>query len=240
MEKQFRTIKEFWDDRADTWGAAWQATLGERWLRMREIKTIVKYIRRRKPKRVLDVGCGNGFSTKIYARKFPEIEFVGLDFSEKMISHSKKEPVKNCTFIVGDVLAFDSFPPGEFDIVSTQRCIQNLPDYQSQVKAINNLRAKKSPDGILLLIECSRDGVAQLNSFRQRLGMKPYENIMLWYNNFLNDQDIIRDFGAQIEYISSTYIFVAKVLCLHPRLWPIGYFLPPVGKFGYDRLYVIQ
>jgi len=240
MDEKTKKIKDFWDERADKWGAVWPATLAERWLRMTEIKTIMKYIQRRKPKSVLDIGCGNGFSTKEYARKFPMIKFFGLDYSEKMIEHAKKEPVDNCHFVVGDVLDPDSFPAGKFDIVTTQRCIQNLPDYESQAMAINNLRAKKSPDGVLLLMECSRDGVAQLNTLRMKLRMKPIENIMPWHNNFLTDQKVIDDFGAKIEYFSSTYMFLAKVLPLHPRLWVIGYLLPPIGKFGYDRLYIIK
>ena len=240
MDKNTEKIKSFWDERADIWGVAWQATLGERWLRMTEIKRVMKYIKRCKPRRVLDVGCGNGFSTKRYAKKFPQIEFIGLDYSEKMISHAKSEPIRNCTFVVGDVLNSDTFPSGKFDIVTTQRCIQNLPDYESQVKAINNLHAKKSSGGVLLLMECSRDGVEQLNNLRMKLRMKPMENIMPWHNNFLTDQKMIDDFGAGIEYFSSTYMFLAKVLPLHSRLWPIGYFLPSVGRFGYDRLYIIS
>lgn len=207
---------------------------------MQEIKIIMKHIKRRKPKRVLDVGCGNGFSTKIYARKFPQIEFIGLDYSEKMISYAKKEPIANCSFIVGDILELDSFPSGEFEIVTTQRCVQNLPDYESQFKAINNLRAKKSIDGVLLLMECSRDGVAQLNNLRMKLRMKPIENIMPWHNNFIADPKIVVDFGAIVEYFSSTYMFMTRIIPLHPKLWIVGYLLPSVGRFGYDRLYVIR
>ena len=186
IDEKNEKIKEHWQEKAEQWGQGWQATLGERWLRMLEIKTIAKKIERYSPRQVLDVGCGNGFSTKKYARKFPGIEFVGLDYSPKMISQANKDTVKNCSFMEGNVLELGSFPKGEFDMIITQRCIQNLSDYESQAIAIKNLLTKKSSKGTLLLMECSKDGLVQLNNMRMKLRLKPKENIMPWHNNFRN------------------------------------------------------
>jgi SAM-dependent methyltransferase len=237
MDERIKAIKKFWDSRAREYGADRQATLREKYLRLLEIKTMKRLIRRYTPKRVLDVGCGNGYSTKLYAREFPGIQFIGMDYSEEMIQYAQQSPVPNCRFFVGDVLDTTSLKEGDFDLIMSQRCLQNLPDYELQQKAINNLLTRKNRDGHMLLMECSKDGVAQLNNLRVRLGKKPIDNIEPWHNNFFEDKSLRADFGARIVYFSSTYMFFAKVL--HNRLSALGYLLPPLGKFGYDRLYII-
>ena len=87
-------------------------------------------------------------------------------------------------------------------------------------------------------MECSKDGVRQLNELRVRLGREPIENIKPWHNNFLFDQKMTDDFGAHIIHFSSTSMFLSKIV--DDGLARIGYFLPAIGKFGYDKLYVIK
>jgi len=238
MDERIKEIKNFWDSRAREFGADCQATLREKYLRLLEIKKMKQMIKRYNPRRVLDVGCGNGYSTKLYAGEFPSIQFYGMDYSEEMIQHAQKNPLSNCSFFVGDVLDETSLKEGQFDLIMTQRCLQNLPDYDCQHKAINNLLTRKNPNGHLLLMECSKDGVAQFNRLRARLGKKPLDGLEPWHNNFFMDKSLQEDFGAEIVYFSSTYMFLAKVM--HSRLSVLGYVLLPLGKFGYDRLYIIK
>lgn len=233
-----RKIKEFWDNRAKKFGESCQATLGEISLRKLEINTMIKYIKKVRPDSVLDVGCGNGYSTLQYAKKFPSIDFLGVDYSMKMINYAKKNSLSNCSFDFANVLDNRSLPKEKFDLVITQRCLQNLPDYSSQCSAINNLLFLKNAKGMLLLMECSKNGVAQLNRFRKRIGRKSLDNIEPWHNNFFIDEKIISDFQAEVDYFSSSYMFLAKVI--YHRLSKLSYFLPSIGKFGYDRLYIIK
>lgn len=238
MDEHTKKIRKFWDDRAKEYGDDWQATLGEKYLRLLEIKKMVKLITQYKPKRVLDVGCGNGYSTKIYANKFPNVEFVGIDYSSEMIFQANRSLIGNCNFFEGDVLDLGSFPSGVFDLIITQRCLQNIPDYERQRAAINNLLVKLSQNGILLLMECSKDGVEQLNNCLIRIGKKPVDNIQPWHNNFFRDCNLISDFKATVVHFTSTYMFLSKII--HPALTLVGFILPAIGKFGYDKLYIIK
>lgn len=233
-----REIKEFWDSRAKHYGEACQATLGEVKLRKLEIKTMINYIRKYSPSNILDVGCGNGYSTIEYAQKFPSINFYGVDYSYEMIKLAKINTLKNCFFDTADVLDISSLPKKKFEMIITQRCLQNLPDYKKQYEAINNLISLKAKNGRLLLMECSKNGVMQLNKYRKIFWRAPLNKIEPWHNNFFVDENIKTDFKADIVYFSSTYMFVSKVI--HSRLSIIGYLFPSVGKFGYDRLYIIQ
>ena len=131
-----------------------------------------------------------------------------------------------------------SLPLGPFDLVMTQRCLQNLPDWETQKRAVANLRSRVVEGGTLLLMECSKDGVTQLNHVRADFGLDPIDGIEPWHNSFLRDQWMIDELGASIEYFTSTYMFLAKVL--HKKLSYVARYLPAIGRFGYDRLYVLS
>ena len=230
-------IRSFWDDRAARFGTSQRATLGETYLRHVEIRQMLKRLQRLAPGRVLDVGCGNGYSTLQYAAALPKTHFVGVDFSPQMVRLAQDTATANTEFHQADVTDPASLPEGRFDVIYTQRCIQNLPDYETQRPAIQHLIDKLNPGGTLILNECSRDGVEQLNTLRQRLKLKPIDGIEPWHNCFMRDQRLKENFGAEVHFISSTYMFLAKIL--HKRLAKFARFLPAVGRFGYDRFYVI-
>src|SRR3954466_12311677 len=85
----FERIRSFWDERARQFGADGRATLRETHLREVEVRTMMRKLRTLRPRRVLDVGCGNGWSTRQYATAFPDTHFIGVDFSGEMIRHAK-------------------------------------------------------------------------------------------------------------------------------------------------------
>ncbi len=238
MPSPAERIRGFWDERAQKFGAHQRATLGETYLRHVEIRSMLAELRKRRPSRALDVGCGNGYSTKHYAAALPNTQFMGLDFSREMLRFAEEARPGNATFAFADVTDAATLPDGPFGVIYTQRCLQNLPDYDTQRGAIDHLLARLAPGGTLILNECSKDGVAQLNGLRQRLGLKPIEGIEPWHNCFMRDDWLARDYNAQVRYISSTYMFAAKII--HKRLAKVAKYLPSVGRFGYDRFYLIQ
>lgn len=64
---------------------------------------VITFLRHNKITSVFDIGCGSGVLLKELAGVFPEIQFVGLDFSEALISLAHKDnPYANLRFICGD------------------------------------------------------------------------------------------------------------------------------------------
>ena len=57
--------------------------------------------------KIIDIGCGMGDFTLYLANKFPNNEFVGIDFSEKMVALAnemrEKSAIENVTFEVGNI-----------------------------------------------------------------------------------------------------------------------------------------
>lgn len=220
------------------YGADERATLNEVHLRKLENRTMSNLLKGLNPARVLDAGCGNGYSTRIFASGLPASQFLGMDYSESMISVARGGCPPNCTFVLGDILQEETYPPGRFDCILTQRCLQNIPTYDQQKQAIRSMIHCLTPGGSLLLMECSREGVDQLNRLRVNICKRPLQHVEPWHNHFVTDQLLIDDFGAQVIFFSSTYMFLSKVI--HHRLSGIAARLPSFGRFGYDRLYVIS
>jgi hypothetical protein len=70
-------------------------------------------------------------------------------------------------------------------------------EWSLQQKVILDLTSMLKPNGRLLMLEGSRQGVDSLNEFRAALGLKPIE--IKWHNLFFDDQ-ILVDFMRQNGY----------------------------------------
>ena len=237
-------IKKFWDKRASEFGKSMSATLRETHLRKLEIKTMIRVMRRIKPSMILELGCGNGYATFKYAEKFPEMRILATDYSEKMIDLAQKNYQReNIAYKIWDITEPDELPfsTKNFDLIFSQRVIQNLPSWGEQKKVINNLINLLADNGLLILMECSKEGVNQLNKWRNIIGKKPIDGIIPWHNKFLEDSILNKEFSqnlVKIIYFSSTYMFITRLIS--QKLAKIAWLLPPIGKFGYDRIYVFK
>lgn len=47
-----------------------------------------------KPKKILEVGCGTGYNTRLLAQQFPEAQLIGLDVSAEMLEKAKAKTTK--------------------------------------------------------------------------------------------------------------------------------------------------
>src|SRR6267143_1806110 len=90
-------LKETWDGRAkDDQLQGTYVTMADRNQRMLEIDEALRYIPPGKV--ILDVGCGNGYSTAIFAKQAELV--LAIDYSEAMIARAKREygAIPNITF----------------------------------------------------------------------------------------------------------------------------------------------
>lgn len=78
---------------------------------------VPNYVRNGK---VVEIGCGSGYGSKLISHYFKPREIYGIDIDEKMIELAKKNKPFQATFVVGDVtnLPFkDNSIDGVFDFV---------------------------------------------------------------------------------------------------------------------------
>jgi 2-polyprenyl-3-methyl-5-hydroxy-6-metoxy-1,4-benzoquinol methylase len=86
--------------------------------------------------RVLDVGCGYGD----LARYLTDVEYVGVDISERYIEFARRQEVTGATYVVGDVTELSEERFGGFDCAVMIGVLHHLSD----AEATTTLKAMSS------------------------------------------------------------------------------------------------
>ncbi|MCK5305574.1 MAG: class I SAM-dependent methyltransferase [Candidatus Omnitrophica bacterium] len=214
-----KKISDYWDKKAKQLKQDPAATMGDVCLRELEINSIVRQLK--KTDEVLDVGCGNGFTTAICAEKVKSI--IGIDFSEEMINQSNqvmnslKKKLKNIKFRQMDILNLE-FEKNSFDAAISERCLINVQSWQNQKKALLQLKKVIKPKGFLLMIEGTTQGLACLNKARKKIGLheikKHWHNVL--FDKKLFNRFIKRHFKVIDIQSFGSYYFISRIV--HPLL----------------------
>jgi len=97
------------------------------------------------PKNILEIGCGNGHLLAYISARWPDIDCVGLDFSEVAINLAKQNAPK-AKLICVDIE--DYKPKKKFDMVLLSGVAEHFDNPLEKLKLIQKLVAK---NGILYL-----------------------------------------------------------------------------------------
>jgi SAM-dependent methyltransferase len=160
-----------WNDRALSVEADVEVNIMDVFQRELEYDAICGYLAR--DMKVLEVGCGNGFST----RRFREVAgFVdAFDLAENMIERAKRVVgEENNRFFEDNVLEPTSFD-GPYDAVVCVRVLINLANLDQQRQALSNMTDATRRGGLLILAEGFTDGFDELNRLRAAVGISPLQ-----------------------------------------------------------------
>ena len=102
--------------------------------------------------KVVDVGCGHGWSTVLMAQAFPNSQFTGYDFHPSSIEHARAHAAEhgvsgNARF---EVATAKEFPGKDLDLVTFFDCLHDMGD---PVGAAAHVRQSLKPDGTWMVIE---------------------------------------------------------------------------------------
>ncbi len=190
--------------------------MSDRNQRMLEIDEALRYIPPRQ--RILDVGCGNGYSTAIFAKQAEHI--VAIDYSEAMIARAKHEygDIPNISFEVRDILSPLPYPAKSFDVAVAQRCLINLATWENQQRAIEHIARVIRPGGYFVMQEGTRQGREGLNALREQMGLPRMPDVP--FNSDLDEMTLWPFLRRHFEIVQirryGLYDLVARVV--HPLL----------------------
>ncbi|MDQ6991655.1 MAG: malonyl-ACP O-methyltransferase BioC [Mariprofundaceae bacterium] len=120
------------------------------------------------PKRILDVGCGTGYFTRLLIEKFKKSDVVACDLSETMVNYTRKQhrlrlpwhgKRQHCT---GDACAMP-FADASFDLITSNLAMQWVANPKDMMMEMRRVLA---PGGLILF---STFGRRTLSELRQSL-----------------------------------------------------------------------
>lgn len=210
-------VREFWDGRAlDPANDDSQVTHRDVWQRWLEIETIRQFLR--PSDRLLDVGCGAGYTTLRVADAVAES--VGVDFSAEMIARAVAASAgrDRIRFQQADVMTLSPAEFGTFDVALSSRCLINLPDWAAQQTALLNIASMLKPGGRFIMVEGLRDGRERLNDLRQQMGLEAMPTV--WHNVDFVEATLLpwleRLYVTQDRRHFGVYDFIARIV--HPLM----------------------
>jgi SAM-dependent methyltransferase len=105
-----------------------------------------------RPKRILDLGCGPGFSTLPWKKLYPEAEVHGLDISAPMVryAHARAESMGVAVHFSQQDAAATDFPDESFDLVTSCLLTHENPVPQTRKMFAESHRLLR-PGGIFLI-----------------------------------------------------------------------------------------
>jgi len=258
-------IKAYWEDRAELYMADPASTTNDVYLRELEINTItnaLKTLLGPGPNNVLDVGCGEGYSTLNIAQHLPHFSFTGIDYSGNMIRTAEKRLAAlpflkgRLQFQVGDVLNLASaLGDAAFDAVISDRCLINLESKNDQRQAFQEIARHITGGGYYLAVENFVEGQGAMNQARVAVGLPLIP--VRWHNLYFREEEFLcfaapffdflefKDFASGY-YLATRVIYAAlcqrtgeEIDYRHP-LHQLAIDLPWTGNFSPIRMAVLR
>lgn len=141
MVKDNKILRE-WDEASESWSNFVQD--GKDYYR-EELNNPATFrlIGNVKGKHVLDLACGEGYNTRILAKKGALV--VGVDFSERMIELARKEEKKerqNINYYVSDAADMRWLSSNYFDLVACFMSLQDIEPYEDAISEVARVLKK--------------------------------------------------------------------------------------------------
>lgn len=93
------------------------------------------------PEQVLDVGCGEGFTTCAYALSIPSSHIIALDNNIKVVQYARRyNRQPNIKYVIGDLFNLD-FPNDSFDLVVCNEVIEHLHNFTLALKILTDINS---------------------------------------------------------------------------------------------------
>lgn len=148
--------------------------------------------------RILDLGCGNGRLLEFFKDK--RVDYVGTDFSEKLIKIAQKRYLPQSRtflplairFYLADALNLP-FPPVYFDKIYTIATLHQIPSQELRLEFLKEVKRVLRQDGLFILT------VWKFKSKKELFLIIKYTILKVFCKSKLDYRDIFEPWGKKIK-----------------------------------------
>jgi ubiquinone/menaquinone biosynthesis C-methylase UbiE len=265
-ETYSEVILEHYRKEAELHGRDASSTMRDEITRGREVAAILRTFdwltgRGAPTKRVVDIGCGNGYLLEALRERAPAANLVGVEYTPEMCAIARDRKVKDVSIVQGDVRALP-MEDASCDLVITERCIINVMDRADQATSLREVGRVLAPGGHFICLEAFTDGLDQLNEARGELGLEPnqapYHNMWFdkpWFLETIASAFDVVDLAKERDpslpppnFLSSHY-FISRALypsvtkrevLYNTHLVKFFSFLPPMGNYAAIQFWLLR
>ena len=203
MITQSKKVSNYWEEKKTV-------SLIDKNLRILETEFLQKNLS--KKDKVLDLGCGDGESSKNLSKFVKEL--YCYEKSKTLFNKAKKKVKgKNVKFIHDDLKNLNDHKINVNKII-TQRVIINFMSWRVQKEVMKLVYDKLPRNGEYLMIENTNQGFNDMNYMRKKLGINPVP-IHSWHNKFMDYDLFLRfiDKKFKIKQVNNfnTYYLLTRV-----------------------------
>ncbi|MFQ5987050.1 MAG: class I SAM-dependent methyltransferase [Thermoplasmata archaeon] len=128
-----------WEELADSWDAA-QGDDGDLWHRTLIDPTFLDVVGDVRDRRVLDLGCGNGYMARKLVRGGADV--TGIDASAPIIAHAQRREAESplgITYHVANAAHLDGWEDASFDAVVANMSLMDIEDADGAIREVARL-----------------------------------------------------------------------------------------------------
>lgn len=210
MEARKSSTDLHWSERARSVAQDIEVNIMDVFQRELEYDYIEPYLDR--DMSVLEVGCGNGFSTDRFRKCAKWVD--AFDYSEDMVARARERfGETNNRFFHDDVLQPRDFRD-PYDTVVCVRVLINLKDSAEQARALDNMTGALRQGGRLILAEGFTDGFGHLNELRAAVGLPALTPAPInYYTPLAELEAALRDrYQVEARFHLGAYDYLTRVV----------------------------
>ena len=99
-------------------------------------RDVVKFSRLCMPKTILDIGCGEGFTTVDIAKSLPQSKIKAIDIVKERVDYAKaNNSLPNIVYSKADLFKLK----GSYDLVICNEVLEHLSNYQEAIEVLLSL-----------------------------------------------------------------------------------------------------
>lgn len=263
-------MQEHYKEEALKWGSSSSSTMEDEITRNKEVELICNFIglfsselsklSNKKPIKVADIGCGNGYTLSILSNKYANNVYYGIDTSNELLDIAIRRELDNCKFMNNDICSL-AFNDNQLDIIYTERCLINLDNWGVQQEALNEIHRVLKPNEYYLMVEAFTDGLANCNKARVECGLPELKEapFNIYLDKTLLFPYITNKFTIWSPYqfsnslptsnFLSSHYFISRVLhalitkgeqIKNTEFVKFFSYLPPIGNYSQIQAFVLR